>query len=77
VSRRRTRRRLDQQLEAVALEDLVVVALLVERELVLEARAAAAADADTKACNRDVGALCCEILARLLGTLVCHRNHCF
>ena len=38
---------------------------------------AAAADADTKACNRDVGALCCEILARLLGTPVCHRNHCF
>ena len=43
------RLRLDQQAQAVALEDPVVVALLVEGEVVLEARAAAAADADAQA----------------------------
>src|SRR3712207_7382791 len=38
----------DEDLQAVVLEDVVGVALLVEGELVLEARAAAAADAETK-----------------------------
>ena len=41
----------------MALEDRVAVALLVERELVLEARAAASAHADAQAGERHVGVL--------------------
>jgi hypothetical protein len=59
----------------VVLEDLVAVALAVERERVLEARAAAAADAHAQARGSDVGALCGEELLDLLGALVGERDH--
>ena len=59
------------------LEDLVAVALLVERERVLEARAAAAAHADAQAGRLDLGALGDEELADLLGALVGERDHRF
>src|SRR5471030_3013900 len=62
--------RLDEQLETVTLEDAVVRALLVEGEVVLEARAAAAADAHPKPRDGHVGALRIEVLARLRGALV-------
>src|SRR5215218_6353612 len=42
-------RRIDQHADAAGLEDVVVVAPLVEGQRVLEARAAAAADADPQA----------------------------
>ena len=58
--------RVDEQLEPVVLEDDVAVAALVERELVLEARAAAALDADPQAGDLDVGALRGEELAHLV-----------
>src|SRR4051812_36732620 len=47
----------DEDTEAVVLEDGVAVALVVEREVVLEARAAAAADADAQSGDRQVGVL--------------------
>ena len=47
----------------MALENLVVLPLLVKGELVLEARAASAANADPQACDRDVGTLRVEVLA--------------
>ena len=56
--------------QAVVLEDLVAVALRVERERVLEAGAAAAADADAQAGGLHVGALGGEELLDLLGALV-------
>src|SRR3954471_22076896 len=63
-------RPVDQQLQTVALEDHVAVALLVEGELILKARAAAAAhtDAQPGGCGRL--ALTGEKLLDLLGTLV-------
>ncbi len=53
----------------MVLEDVVAVALVVEGELVLEARAAAAAHADAQAGGRDVGALGGQELPDLLGAL--------
>ena len=61
----------------MALEDGVGVALLVEGELVLEARAAAAAHADPQAREGHVGVLRGEELAHLLGSLVGDRDHCY
>ena len=55
--------RVNEQLEAVILEYDVALALLVECELVLEPRAAAAFDADAEAGNFNVGSLRVEILA--------------
>ena len=54
----------------MALEDDVAVALLVERELILEARAATAAHAHAQPCHAHVGLLGGEELVHLLGALV-------
>jgi hypothetical protein len=61
----------------VVLEDRVILAWLIESELILEARAAPAANADTQARGRHVGALSGEELAHLVGTLVGDRDHTF
>ena len=53
----------------MVLEDRVAVALLVEGELVLEARAAAAAHADAQAGRRTASSLASEELLDLLGAL--------
>ena len=68
-------RTVDEQAQAVVLEDLVAVALRVERERVLEARAAAAAHADAEARCAHVGALGGEELLDLLGALVGEGDH--
>ena len=59
----------------MVLEDLVAVALGVERERVLEAGAAAAAHADAQAGGGDVGALRGQELLDLLGALLGERDH--
>jgi hypothetical protein len=60
----------DQQPQAAVLEDHVAVALLVEGELILEARASAAAHADAQSGALLVEALRSEELADLLGAAV-------
>src|SRR5215217_31706 len=70
----REARAVDQDPQAVVLEDLVAVALRVERERVLEAGAAAAAHADAQAGRLDVGALRVQELLDLLCTLVGERD---
>src|SRR4029453_10079059 len=60
----------DQQAQAAVLEDHVAVALLVEGELVLEARASAAAHSDAQTGARLVQPLRAEELADLLGAAV-------
>src|SRR3954466_13473645 len=57
----------DEDPQAVVLEDRVAVALVVEGEVILEAGAAAAAHADTQAGDRQVGLLRLEEVADLLG----------
>src|ERR687887_2481654 len=64
----------DEQTQAAVLEDRIAVALLVEGELILEARAAAAAHADAQAGTGEVQALRVEELADLLGALVGERD---
>ena len=59
----------------MALEDGVVLALLVEGELVLEARAAASAHPDAQPRERHVGTLGVKELAHLVGSLVGECNH--
>ena len=59
----------------MVLEDLVAVALGVERERVLEAGAAAAAHADAQAGGLDVGALGRQELLDLLGALLGEGDH--
>ena len=61
--------------EPVVLEDRVAVALLVERQVVLEARAAATAHAHPQAGRLHVGVLAGEELAYLLGALVGDGDH--
>ncbi len=60
----------DEDLQAAVLEDRVAVALLVEGELVLEARAAAATDADAQTGADVIGVLRVQELTDLLGALV-------
>src|SRR4051794_3569867 len=67
-------RAVDEELQAVALEDHVTVAVLVERELVLEARAASTPHADAQAGRRRSIALAGEKLLDLLGALVAERD---
>src|ERR1035441_4417514 len=64
-----------QQLQAVALEDDVALALLVEGELVLEARASPAAHAHAQPGHAHVRLLGGEKLVHLLGALVCDLDH--
>ena len=59
------------------LEDLVAVALGVEREGVLEAGATAAAHAHAQAGGAHVGALGSQELLDLLGALVSEGDHVF
>src|SRR5665213_891589 len=67
----------DEQLQPVALEHDVAVALLVERELILKARAAAPAHTYAQARHVHVGVLRGEELLDLLGTLVANGDHRF
>ena len=62
----RQRLLVDQDLEALVLEDVVALAPLVEGQLVLEAGAPAAADAEAQAGGREIDALGGEELAHLL-----------
>ena len=73
----RQARAVDQQADALVLEDGVAVALLVERQRVLEARAAAAAHADPQSGGLGDGRLRGEELADLLRALVSESDHCF
>jgi stress-induced morphogen len=61
----------------VVFEDDVALTLLVEGELVLEARATAAAHTDTQAGQRRIGLLGIKELANLLCALVRYRDHRF
>ena len=70
-------RAVDQQPQPVALEDSIALALLVEGQLVLEARAAAPTDPDAQSRKGHVGTLGVEELAHLLGSLVGELNHCY
>ncbi len=65
----------DQEADALVLEDGVVVTLLVKRQGVLEPRAAATAYTDPQSGRLGDGGLGGEELADLLGSLVCHGNH--
>ena len=71
----REARAVDEHAEAVVLEDLVAVALGVERERVLEAGAAAAAHADAQAGGLHVGALRRQELLDLLGAFLGEGDH--
>src|SRR3954465_6325979 len=65
----------DEDAEAVVLEDLVAVALRVERQRVLEARASAPPHAHAQPRRLRVGALGGEELMYLLGALFGERDH--
>src|SRR5204862_7903024 len=67
----------DEQRDPVALEHLVVVAALVEGQLVLEAGAAATPNADPEAGHLGDPALLGQELANLLGTSFAQRDHHF
>src|SRR3954452_8599765 len=67
----------DEQRDALVLEDLVAVAALIEGEDVLEARAAAAANADAKPGRADRRALRSEELADLVRADVAQGDHGF
>ena len=67
----------DEQRESVALERQVALALLVERELVLKARAASPAHAHAQAGEGRVLGLGGEELVDLFGALVAQRDHRF
>jgi hypothetical protein len=67
-------RRVDQDADARRIEDVVVVAALVERERVLESGAAAAAYADSQAYFA-LGALTGHELCDLLGSDIGKRDH--
>src|ERR1044072_5205780 len=71
----RQARLVDEDLQAGVLEDLVAVALGVEREVVLKAGAAAALDAHAQAGRRDVGTLRRKELMDLLRALVRDGDH--
>src|SRR3954471_12297721 len=70
----RQARAVDEELQAMALEDHVAFALLVEGELILEPRAASTAHADPQAGRRRLFALAGEKLLDLLGALVAERD---
>src|SRR3954470_6723556 len=71
----RQARTIDEQPQAVVLEDLVVVAPAVEGQGVLEAGAAAAADADAQSGGGHVRALRGQELLDLLGASVGEGDH--
>ena len=64
-----------EQPQAVALEHDVALALLVERQLVLESRAAAAAHAHAQPRDAHIRLLAGEEVVHLLGALVSYRDH--
>src|SRR4051812_8134796 len=71
----REARTVDEDPEPVVLEHLVVVALRVERQRVLEAGAATTADAHPQAGGLHVGALGRQELLYLLGALLGEADH--
>ncbi len=73
----RKARAIDEQANPLVLEDGVAVALLIERERVLEPRAAAASNPDPQPGGLDDRRLSGEEFVNLLGTLVGESDHCF